>query len=85
MLRLSEELRCTHNDDGAIVLDLHSGNMFHLNKVGSLILESIGKGFGEQEIVKEISGLYGIAISSASRDVAHFLESLEEQKLLIAR
>ena len=40
MFRLSEQVRSTHNQDGAVVLDILHGQMFRLNLVGSRMLES---------------------------------------------
>ena len=52
---VSAGVRSTRNEDGGIVLDIDHGQMFRLNPVGALILESIGKGCAETEIAKEIS------------------------------
>ena len=39
MYTVSEAIRSTHGEDGAIVLDIRQGQMFNLNFVGSRILE----------------------------------------------
>src|SRR5580698_10862813 len=58
---LSAAVRSTRNEDGGIVLDIDRGQMFRLNPVGALILESVGKGYPETEIAKEVSRQYGIS------------------------
>ena len=44
MFRLSEQVRSTHNQDGAVVLDILHGQMFRLNLVGSRMLELLKGG-----------------------------------------
>lgn len=82
MYEVSAGVRSTRNEDGGIVLDIDHGQMFRLNPVGALILESLGKGSAEMEIAKEISRQYGISEETARSDVREFLKSLEEHKLV---
>jgi hypothetical protein len=79
---VSTGVRSTRNEDGGIVLDIDHGQMFRLNPVGALILESLAKGSGETEIAKEIARQYCISEETAAADVREFLESLEEHKLV---
>src|SRR5713101_1113400 len=79
---VSTGVRSTRNEDGGIVLDINHGQMFRLNPVGALILESLAKGSGETEIAKEIARQYSIGEETAAADVREFLESLEEHKLV---
>jgi hypothetical protein len=55
MYRVSEGVRSTHGQDGAIVLDVQQGQMFNLNCVGSRILELLESGKEEPDLVKVIS------------------------------
>jgi len=82
LYEVSAGVRSTRNEDGGIVLDIDHGQMFRLNPVGALILESLGKGSAEMEIAKEISRQYGISEETARSDVREFLKSLEEHKLV---
>jgi hypothetical protein len=79
---VSAGVRSTRNEDGGIVLDIDHGQMFRLNPVGALILESLGKGCAETEIAKEISRQYSISEETAAADVREFLQALEEHKLV---
>jgi hypothetical protein len=81
---VSTGVRSTRNEDGGIVLDIDHGQMFRLNPVGALILESLEKGSAETEIAKEIARQYSISEEIAAADVREFLESLEEHKLVRA-
>jgi hypothetical protein len=82
---ISAGVRSTRNEDGGIVLDIDHGQMFRLNPVGALILESLGKGCAEAEIAQEIARQYNIREETASADLREFLQSLEEHKLVRAR
>ena len=84
MYEVSAGVRSTRNEDGGIVLDIDRGQMFRLNPLGALILESLAKGSGETEITKEISRQYSISEEVAAADVREFLESLAEHKLVRA-
>jgi hypothetical protein len=79
---VSAGVRSTRNEDGGIVLDVDHGQMFRLNPVAALILESLGKGSAETEIAKEISRQYSISEETAVADVHEFLQALEEHKLV---
>lgn len=82
MYEVSTGVRSTRNEDGGIVLDINHGQMFRLNPVGALILESLAKGSAEAEITKEISRQYSIGEDIAAADMREFLASLEEHKLI---
>ena len=82
MYGISAGVRSTRNEDGGIVLDIDRGQMFRLNPVGALILESLAKGRADTEIAKEISRQYSIGEESAVADVREFLKSLEQHKLI---
>jgi hypothetical protein len=82
MYRLSETVRSTHNQDGAIVLDVRQGQMFNLNFVGSRILELLKSGSTELAIVNEISREFGISQDLAENDVREFLQNLKKCHLV---
>ena len=82
MYAVAAGVRSTRNEDGEIVLDIDHGQMFRLNPVAALILESLGKGCAESEIAQEIARQYNISEETASADIREFLKSLEEHKLV---
>lgn len=82
MHRLSDSVRSTHGQDGAIVLDIHHGQMFNLNLVGSRILELLESGFAEEQISAAISGEFCADTEVVRKDVAEFLEELKSRKLV---
>jgi len=82
MCRVSEGVRSTHGQDGAIVLDIGQGQMFNLNLVGSRILELLETGATESAIVDEVSQKFEVSRDVAEGDVREFMESLKQHHLL---
>jgi Coenzyme PQQ synthesis protein D (PqqD) len=82
MYRVSNTVRSTHNQDGAIVLDLRQGQMFNLNFVGSRILELLKSGSTESAIVDGISREFGVRRELAENDVREFLQNLRKCQLV---
>jgi hypothetical protein len=82
MYRVSEGVRSTHGQDGAIVLDIRQGQMFNLNLVGSRILELLETGTTESAIVDEISQKFEVKRDLAESDVREFIESLKQHRVL---
>src|SRR5580658_170707 len=82
MYRVSDTVRSTHNQDGAIVLDVRQGQMFNLNFVGSRILELLKSGSPESVIVDEIGREFGVGRELAENDVREFLRNLKKYQLV---
>lgn len=82
MYRVSEGVRSTHGQDGAIVLDIRQGRMFNVNLVGSRILELLKSGSAQPEIVQEIIREFGISRHLAENDVQNFLQTLTKYQLV---
>ena len=84
MHRVSDSIRSTHGQDGAIVLDVRQGQMFNLNLVGSRILELLECGSTEEQIADAISQEFSADIETVRKDVGEFLEELKANKLVDA-
>ncbi len=82
MYRVSESVRSTHGQDGAVVLDIQQGQMFNLNFVGSRILELLKAGATESAIVEDVSQRFGVTRDVAEPDVREFIDSLKQHHLL---
>lgn len=82
MYRVSQGVRSTHGQDGAIVLDVQQGQMFNLNCVGSRILELLESGSSEPEIVDAISREFSTEREVVEKDVHEFIEALTKHKLV---
>ena len=85
MYRVSDGVRSTHGQDGAIVLDVHQGQMFNMNLVGSRILELLENGSAEPDIVNVISREFNTSRDVVENDVREFIESLQKNKLVADR
>ena len=82
MYRVSDTVRSTHNQDGAIVLDVQQGQMFNLNFVGSRILELLQGRSAQPQIVDEIVREFGVDRDRAEHDVQEFLGALKRNRLV---
>jgi hypothetical protein len=67
------------------VLDIHQGQMFNLNPVGSRILELLESGATESDIVETISREFSASPDTVEMDVREFIDSLKEHKLVAER
>jgi hypothetical protein len=84
-VKLSAQLRSTHNEDGAVVLDVLHGQMFRANLVGSRILELLKHGCTETQIAEELAGQYGVSRDVIQSDIREFIAHLENHGLLELR
>lgn len=82
MLKVSKQVRSTHNLDGAVVLDIRQGQMFRLNLVGSRMLELLKQGYSETRIAEDISREFDAAREVVETDLREFLVHLEKHNLL---
>jgi hypothetical protein len=82
MYRVPDTVRSTHNQDGAIVLDVQQGQMFKLNLVGSRILELLKTGYTESGIVDEIHREFGVSRDLTENDMREFLQNLKKCHLV---
>lgn len=82
MYRVSESVRSTHCQDGAVVLDIRQGQMFNLNFVGSRILELLEAGTIEPAVVDDINQKFEVRRDVAESDVREFIDSLKQHHLL---
>ena len=82
MYRVSDTVRSTHGQDGAIVLDIRQGQMFNLNFVGSRILQFLKEGFNESAIVEVVSQEFHVEHDIAESDVREFIDALKKHELV---
>jgi Coenzyme PQQ synthesis protein D (PqqD) len=85
IVRVAENVRSTHSQDGGIVLDILHGQMFRLNFVGSRILELLKRDCAPPEIAEQLAHDFGIDRAAAETDVREFVETLEKYRLLAVR
>jgi hypothetical protein len=84
-VKLSAQVRSTHNRDGAVILNILHGEMFRLNFVGSRMLELLKLGRTETQIADELSLEFSAARETVATDLREFLEHLQKHHLLELR
>ncbi len=82
MFTISESVRITQSQDGAILLDVERGAMFTLNPVGTRILELLRQRHSFTSVVARISEEFGAPGELVQGDVDEFLSALRELRLL---
>jgi len=82
MYKVSETVRTTHGQDGAVVLDIRQGQMFNLNPVGSRIVELLKSGNTELQIADQLGREFGIGRDVAEKDLQEFLQALKNHRLI---
>jgi hypothetical protein len=85
VLKLSQQIRSTHSQDSAVVLDILHGQMFRFNLVGSRILELLKQGLSEPQIAEEISHEFCADLQTVEGDLQEFLAYLQRHHLLESR
>jgi hypothetical protein len=82
MIRISEHVRTTITQDGAVLMNIKGGHMLTLNLTGSMIWQQLADGRSPEQIADTLSLQFGIPREQALADVNEFLEQLETQQLI---
>ncbi len=81
-MRVSENVRTTITQDGAVLMNIKGGHMVTLNPIGSIIWQRLSDGHSPEQIADHLAAEFGISRERASADVNEFLEQLEAQHLI---
>jgi len=82
MYKISDTVRSTHGQDGAIVLDIRQGQMFNLNFVGSRILELLKTGCPQSEVIDTIAQEFSVSRDRVENDLDKFFQTLHEHHIV---
>ena len=82
MYRVSDAVRSTHGQDGAVILDIRQGQLYNLNLVGSRILELLKSGLIGSAIVTQVSQEFDVSESVAEHDFREFIDALKKHQLV---
>jgi len=82
MHKISDSVRSTHGQDGAVILDVQQGQMFNLNRVGSRILQMLESGKTEPVITAQISQEFGMQEEIVRADLEEFVQTLARYGLI---
>ena len=78
MFTLADSIRRTQTEDGGILLDIHHGQMFSLNAVGSQIIELLEKGLDERTNRRSRGPDYAADMETIRADVRDFIAVLQK-------
>ncbi len=81
-MKISEHVRTTITQDGAVLMDIKGGHMVTLNPIGSIIWQQLSDGHSPEQIAAHLASEFGISREQASDDVNEFLEQLGAQHLI---
>jgi hypothetical protein len=83
-LRRAEEIIARPVDDGALLVHLESGKVWHLNPTGAQLWALIDGQRTLRDIGQQIATTYSIAVEAVERDVLSVAETLIAEGLLVA-
>jgi hypothetical protein len=69
-------------NDGAILMDMASGDCFELNRLGAEVWARLGKGESPAELVASVAASYGVPPATVQSDVQALLQVLTDSGLL---
>lgn len=69
-------------EDGAVLLNLDSGEYHGLNPVGAKIWEMLESPMSELELCRRIEEAFGTDAETAAQDVRSFVQQLVDRKLV---
>ena len=79
---VSPEAAASIHDEGIVILHVRTGCLYTSNRIGSCIWRGIGRQMALEEIAKEISDEYRIALSKAEEHTVRFVADLERHALI---
>jgi hypothetical protein len=82
-MKISEHVRTTITQDGAVLMNIKGGHMVTLNPVGSIIWQQLSEGRSPEGIAVCLAADFGISRELALTDVNEFVRQLEAQQLLL--
>ena len=69
-------------NDGAILMDMASGDCFELNRLGADVWGRLGKGESPAELVANVAASYDVPAAKVESDVQALLQLLTQNGLL---
>ncbi len=81
-MKISEHIRTTITQDGAVLMNIKGGSMLTLNPTASIIWQRLSDGHTATQIAAQLASEFGVSHEQASTDVNEFLEQLEAHHLI---
>lgn len=70
--------------EGAVLVDVNTGDCYELNRVGAEIWERLCRGESVEQVVEALSTSYAAAQTSIASDVATLIEELARSGILVS-
>jgi hypothetical protein len=81
-VKISEGVRETINQDGAVLLDVEQGLCFSLNRIGAKIWKMAKDGHSLNEITDALENEFRLPRAELVADISCFFKRLEEMRLI---
>lgn len=81
-MRPASHVRADVSDDGLILMDIRSGQIFSANPIGARIWSGLERGQSLPAIVQGIIADTGVDAAVVERDAAAFVKTLEDRALV---
>jgi hypothetical protein len=81
-MKISEHVRTTITQDGAVLMNIKRGSMLTLNPIGSIVWQRLNDGRTPAQIAVQLASEFGISQEQACADVNEFVEQLRAHQLI---
>jgi hypothetical protein len=81
-MRPAPHVRANVSDDGLILMDIRSGQIFSANPIGARIWSGIEQGHSLSAIVQSIISDTGVDAAIVERDATEFVKTLTDRTLI---
>jgi len=85
LTRHSAHLNAIANEDGAVILDAHSGTISTLNSSGAFVWQALERGEAVENIVANLARETTEKLETVRKDVLAFINALESNHLMPGR
>lgn len=82
-MRQAANVLCRPNEEGALLVNLQSGDCWKLNKSGFLLWSKLAEGGGFDEAVSAVTEMFGIEVAIARKDAERLMCVLIEKGLIV--
>jgi len=80
--KVSQSVRASITQDGAVLIDIDQGKIFSLNVTGSAVWAQLAQGCDAGEIADAIAKEYGVDRERARADIEELIGTLEKRRLI---
>jgi len=82
MLKIKENVVCEVVDNEVVIVDINNGRFLNTNMTGYCIIKAIENHCDIEQISRELSERFNIALAKSESIVADFIELLETNEII---